>query len=176
MSAHESASTPPGRAYRWWGVGAITCLVLAVTGLLGAIASAFSSSPEQLWVATAVAVFVLIPAGILGGLYCGHKRYRAWFTNAHVSEAPIEEVTEVRRTNDDGSVSRYFMLTVSVSVSVAVEGGPAIRRHCTVGGDHPAHGSGRRCASGTPLWTPTTWRTHCSTTSANISEAPGESD
>lgn len=137
MSAHESASTPPGRAYRWWGVGAITCLVLAVTGLLGAIASAFSSSPEQLWVATAVAVFVLIPAGILGGLYCGHKRYRAWFTNAHVSEAPIEEVTEVRRTNDDGSVSRYFMLTVSVSVSVAVEGGPAIRRHCTVGGDHP---------------------------------------
>ncbi|EIU01654.1 hypothetical protein MA4S0726RB_0258 [Mycobacteroides abscessus 4S-0726-RB] len=104
-----------------------------MTGLLGAIASAFSSSPEQLWVATAVAVFVLIPAGILGGLYCGHKRYRARFTNAHVSEAPIEEVTEVRRTNDDGSVSRYFMLTVSV----AVEGGPAIRRHCTVGGDHP---------------------------------------
>lgn len=39
----------------------------------------------------------------------------------------------MRRTNDDGSVSRYFMLTVSV----AVEGGPAIRRHCTVGGDHP---------------------------------------
>ncbi|ETZ95003.1 hypothetical protein L828_3554 [Mycobacteroides abscessus MAB_030201_1061] len=104
-----------------------------MTGLLGAIASAFSSSPEQLWVATAVAVFVLIPAGILGGLYCGHRRYRARFTNAHVSEAPIEEVTEVRRTNDDGSVSRYFMLTVSV----AVEGGPAIRRHCTVGGDHP---------------------------------------
>ncbi|CPW40457.1 ABC transporter permease [Mycobacteroides abscessus] len=133
MSAHDSVSTAPGRAYRWWGVGAITCLVLAVTGLLGAIASAFSSSPEQLWVATAVAVFVLIPAGILGGLYCGHRRYRARFTNAHVSEAPIEEVTEVRRTNDDGSVSRYFMLTVSV----AVEGGPAIRRHCTVGGDHP---------------------------------------
>ncbi|SIG38357.1 Uncharacterised protein [Mycobacteroides abscessus subsp. abscessus] len=133
MSAHDSASTAPGRAYRWWGVGAITCLVLAVTGLLGAIASAFSSSPEQLWVANAVAVFVLIPAGILGGLYCGHRRYRARFTNAHVSEAPIEEVTEVRRTNDDGSVSRYFMLTVSV----AVEGGPAIRRHCTVGGDHP---------------------------------------
>ncbi|WP_195167099.1 ABC transporter permease [Mycobacteroides abscessus] len=133
MSAHDSASTAPGRAYRWWGVGAITCLVLAVTGLLGAIASAFSSSPEQLWVAIAVAVFVLIPAGILGGLYCGHRRYRARFTNAHVSEAPIEEVTEVRRTNDDGSVSRYFMLTVSV----AVEGGPAIRRHCTVGGDHP---------------------------------------
>ncbi|ETZ70554.1 hypothetical protein [Mycobacteroides abscessus] len=133
MSAHDSASTAPGRAYRWWGVGAITCLVLTVTGLLGAIASAFSSSPEQLWVATAVAVFVLIPAGILGGLYCGHRRYRARFTNAHVSEAPIEEVTEVRRTNDDGSVSRYFMLTVSV----AVEGGPAIRRHCTVGGDHP---------------------------------------
>lgn len=133
MSAHDSASTAPGRAYRWWGVGAITCLVLAVTGLLGAIASAFSSSPEQLWVATAVAVFVLIPAGILGGLYCGRRRYRARFTNAHVSEAPIEEVTEVRRTNDDGSVSRYFMLTVSV----AVEGGPAIRRHCTVGGDHP---------------------------------------
>lgn len=133
MSAHDSASTAPGRAYRWWGVGAITCLVLAVTGLLGAIASAFSSSPEQLWVATAVAVFVLIPAGILGGLYCGYRRYRARFTNAHVSEAPIEEVTEVRRTNDDGSVSRYFMLTVSV----AVEGGPAIRRHCTVGGDHP---------------------------------------
>ncbi|MDO3126891.1 Uncharacterised protein [Mycobacteroides abscessus subsp. bolletii] len=133
MSAHDSVSTAPGRAYRWWGVGAITCLVLAVTGLLGAIASAFSSSPEQLWVATAVAVFVLIPAGILGGLYCGHRRYRARFTNAHVSEAPIEEVTEVRRTNDDGSVSRYFMLIVSV----AVEGGPAIRRHCTVGGDHP---------------------------------------
>ncbi|BBB40180.1 hypothetical protein [Mycobacteroides abscessus] len=133
MSAHDSASTAPGRAYRWWGVGAITCLVLAVTGLLGAIASAFSSSPEQLWVAIAVAVFVLIPAGILGGLYCGHRRYRARFTNAHVSEAPIEEVTEVRRTNDDGSVSRYFMLIVSV----AVEGGPAIRRHCTVGGDHP---------------------------------------
>ncbi|SHY72933.1 Uncharacterised protein [Mycobacteroides abscessus subsp. bolletii] len=133
MSAHDSVSTAPGRAYRWWGVGAITCLVLAVTGLLGAIASAFSSSPEQLWVATAVAVFVLIPAGILGGLYCGHRRYRARFTNAHVSEAPIEEVTEVRRTHDDGSVSRYFMLTVSV----AVEGGPAIRRHCTVGGDHP---------------------------------------
>lgn len=133
MSVHDSASTAPGRAYRWWGVGAITCLVLTVTGLLGAIASAFSSSPEQLWVATAVAVFVLIPAGILGGLYCGHRRYRARFTNAHVSEAPIEEVTKVRRTNDDGSVSRYFMLTVSV----AVEGGPAIRRHCTVGGDHP---------------------------------------
>lgn len=133
MSAHDSVSTAPGRAYRWWGVGAITCLVLAVTGLLGAIASAFSSSPEQLWVATAVAVFVLIPAGILGGLYCGHRRYRARFTNAHVSEAPIEEVTEVRRTHDDGSVSRYFMLIVSV----AVEGGPAIRRHCTVGGDHP---------------------------------------
>lgn len=133
MSAHDSASTAPGRAYRWWGVGAITCLVLTVTGLLGAIASAFSSSPEQLWVATAVAVFVLIPAGILGGLYCGHRRYRARFTNAHVSEAPIEEVTEVRRTNDDGSVSRYFMLTVSV----AVEGGLTIRRHCTVGGDHP---------------------------------------
>lgn len=133
MRAHDSASTAPGRAYRWWGVGAITCLVLAVTGLLGAIASAFSSSPEQLWVATAVAVFVLIPAGILGGLYCGHKRYRAWFTNAHVSEAPIEEVTEVRRTNDDGSVSRYFMLTVSAAVEV----GPAIRRHCTMGGDQP---------------------------------------
>lgn len=133
MSAHDSASTAPGRAYRWWGVGAITCLVLAVTGLLGAIASAFSSGPGSLRVLGIVAVFVLIPAGILGGLYCGHRRYRARFTNAHVSEAPIEEVTEVRRTNDDGSVSRYFMLTVSV----AVEGGPAIRRHCTVGGDHP---------------------------------------
>ncbi|SKG74450.1 Uncharacterised protein [Mycobacteroides abscessus subsp. bolletii] len=161
MSAHDSVSTAPGRAYRWWGVGAITCLVLAVTGLLGAIASAFSSSPEQLWVATAVAVFVLIPAGILGGLYCGHRRYRARFTNAHVSEAPIEEVTEVRRTNDDGSVSRYFMLIVSV----AVEGGPAIRRHCTVGGDHPpptdradaalpAHHAGPRRPGGRTAGTP----------------------
>lgn len=172
MSAHDSASTAPGRAYRWWGVGAITCLVLAVTGLLGAIASAFSSSPEQLWVAIAVAVFVLIPAGILGGLYCGHRRYRARFTNAHVSEAPIEEVTEVRRTNDDGSVSRYFMLTVSV----AVEGGRPSEGTAPWVGTTPAHGSGRRCASGTPRWTPTTWRTHCSTASANISEAPGESD
>ncbi|MGV9798504.1 ABC transporter permease [Mycobacterium sp. NPDC003449] len=133
MSVDESLSTAPGRAYHWWGVGAITCLVLAVAGLVGAIASAFSPSPERLWVATAVSGFLLIPVGILGALYCGHRRYRAWFTKAHVSEAPIEKVTEVRRTNDDGSVSRYFMLTVSA----AVEGGPAIRRHCTLGGDQP---------------------------------------
>ncbi|WP_396909818.1 ABC transporter permease [Mycolicibacterium sp.] len=133
MSAHESASTPPGRAYRWWGVGAIACLVLAGVGVLGAIATAFSSGPGSLRVIGIIAVFALIPVGILGALYCGHKRYRAWFTNAHVSEGLIEEVAEVRRTNDDGSTSYYFMLTVSA----AVEGGLAIRRHCTMGGDQP---------------------------------------
>ncbi|WP_396911122.1 ABC transporter permease [Mycolicibacterium sp.] len=133
MSMHESASTPPGRAYRWWGVGAIACLALAGVGVLGAIASAFSSGPGSLRVLGIIAVFVLIPIGILGALYCGHKRYRAWFSNAHVSEGPIEEVTEVRRSNDDGSTSHHFMLTVSA----AVEGGPPIRRHCTMGGDQP---------------------------------------
>ncbi len=133
MSVHERPSTPPGRAYRWWGVGAIACLALAGVGLIGAIASAFSSGPGRLQMLGIIAVFALIPVGILGALYCGHKRYRAWFTNAHVSEGLIEEVTEVRSSNDDGSTSYYFMLTVSA----AVEGGPAIRRHCTVDGDHP---------------------------------------
>ncbi|MFN6549549.1 ABC transporter permease [Mycolicibacterium septicum] len=124
--------TAPARAYRWWGVGAIACLALAGVGLIGAIASAFSSGPGWLRVLGIIAVFVLIPVGILGALYCGHKRYGAWFTNAHVSEGLIEEVAEVRN-DSDGSTSYYFILTVSA----AVKGGPAIRRHCTVGGDQP---------------------------------------
>ena len=132
MSNNEYASTTPGRAYRWWGVAAIACLALAGVGLLGVIASAFSSGPGQLRVLGTIAVFGLIPIGILGALYCGHRRHRAYFGKAHVSEGLIEEVAEVR-LNDDGSTSSYFMLTVSA----AVEGGPAIRRHCTVGGDQP---------------------------------------
>jgi hypothetical protein len=73
---------------------------------------------------------VLIPVGILGAIYCGHKRYRASFANAHISEARIAEVSEVRNSEDD---SYYFMLTVST----AVDCGPTIRRHCTMGGKHP---------------------------------------
>lgn len=125
--------TAPGRAYRWWGVGAIVCLVLAGAGVLGAIASAFSSGPGSLRVLGIIAVFVLIPMGILGALYCGHRRHRAWFTNAHVSEGLIEEVAEVRSSNDDGSTSFYFMLTVTATV----KDGLTIRRHCTMGGKHP---------------------------------------
>ncbi|SKX96213.1 Uncharacterised protein [Mycobacteroides abscessus subsp. bolletii] len=131
MSVHGSPSTPPDCAYRWWGISAIACLALAGIGLLGAIAGAFTSGPGWLRVLGTVAVFVLIPVGVFGAIYCGHKRYRAWFTNAHVSEGLIERVAEVRGSNDDGSTSYYFMLTVSA----AVEGNPAIRRHCTVGRD-----------------------------------------
>lgn len=133
MSMHESASTPPGRAYRWWGAGAIACLVLAGVGLLGAIASAFSSGPGRLQVLGSIAVFALIPIGILGAIYCGHQRYRASFTNAHVSEGLIEKVAEVHDSNGDGSTSYYYRLTVSA----AVAGSPTIRRHCTMGGNRP---------------------------------------
>ena len=132
MSVQQHPSTPPVRAYRWWGVGVIACLVLAGIGVLCALPPVFLdvSAPSELgWLQTlsTAAVFLLIPAGILGAIYCGHKRYRASFTNAHVSEGAITEVTEVRNVEDN---SYYFMLTVSAEV----DGGPAIRRHCTMGG------------------------------------------
>ncbi|CPT03656.1 ABC transporter permease [Mycobacteroides abscessus] len=121
---------PPNRAYRWWGVGAIACLILAGVGVVVAITSAFNSGPEWLRVLGTIAVFVLIPIGILGALYCGHRRHRAYFGNGYVSEGTITEVTKVHNSEDN---SYYFMLTVAAEV----EGGLTARRHCTIGGKHP---------------------------------------
>jgi hypothetical protein len=123
-------TAPPSRAYRWWGVGAIACLALAGVGLIGAVASAFSSGPGRLQVLGIIAVLVLIPVGILGALYCGHRRHRAYFGNGHVSEGTITEVTKVHNSEDN---SYYFMLTVAAEV----EGGLTVRRHCTIGGKYP---------------------------------------
>ena len=75
-------------------------------------------------------VYVLVPVGILGAIYCGHKRHRASFANAHVSEGAITAVNEVRNSEDN---SFYFMLAVSADV----ENGPLLRRLCTLGGEHP---------------------------------------
>lgn len=127
MSVHEYPSTPPGRAYRWWGVGVIVCLVLAGSGVFGGLPLIVLGDFGWLRGVGTAAVFVLIPVGVLGAIYCGHKRYRASFTNAHVSEGAITEVTEVRNSEDH---SYYFMLTVSAEV----DGGPTIRRHCPMGG------------------------------------------
>ncbi|MDV3123875.1 ABC transporter permease [Mycobacterium sp. 21AC1] len=132
MGERSDLATPSGRAYRWWGVGAIACLVLAGIGVLGAVPLMVLGSGDLggLPGLGAAAVFVLLPAGIIGAIYCGHKRYRASFANAHVSEGAIAEVSEVRNSEDN---SYYFMLTVSA----ATEDGPIIRRHCTMGGKHP---------------------------------------
>ncbi|MED5814475.1 ABC transporter permease [Mycolicibacterium sp. 050232] len=136
MSVHEAPSTAPGRAYRWWGIGAITCIVLAGIGVLCGVPLAVLGDRGWPQTTGTALVFVLIPVGILGAIYCGHKRYRASFTNAHVSEGLIEDVTEVRDSEDN---SFYFMLTVSATVA----GGPIIRRHCTMGGNHPRPGVGQ---------------------------------
>ncbi|MGA5545649.1 ABC transporter permease [Mycobacterium sp. NPDC051198] len=132
MSVHEHPSTPPGRAYRWWGVGAIACLVLAGIGVLCAFLPIFFdvTGPRELgWLQglCMASVFGIIPAGIIGAIFCSHKRYRASFTKAHVSEGGITEIAKVRNSDDD---SYYYRLTVSAEV----DGGQTIRRHCTVGG------------------------------------------
>lgn len=132
MSERPNLATLPGRAYRWWGVGAIAFLVLGGIGVLGGVPLMVLGSGDLSWlrwVGTA-AVFVLIPVGVFGAIYCGHKRYHASFANAHISEGRIAEVSEVHNSEDH---SFYFMLTVST----AVDGGPTIRRHCTMGGKHP---------------------------------------
>ncbi|MCG7608587.1 MULTISPECIES: hypothetical protein [Mycobacterium] len=57
------------------------------------------------WPQTAgtASVFVLIPVGILGAIYCGHKQYRASFTNARISEGAITPIAEVRNSEDNSS-------------------------------------------------------------------------
>lgn len=135
MSVHGYRSTSTGRAYRWWGVGAVVFLVLAGIGGLGGlpliVLGVFSSGgPAWLQGVGMAAVFALIPAGILGAVVCGHLRYRASFTNALVSEGAITAVTEMRNSDDN---SYYYRLIVSVEV----DGGPTIRRHCTMGGKNP---------------------------------------
>lgn len=77
-----------------------------------------------------MSIFVLVPAGILGAIVCGHRRYRAAFTNAYVTEGAITAITEVR-DSDDGSY--YYLLTVSAEV----QGGTIMHRHCTMGGTNP---------------------------------------
>lgn len=134
MSVGEHPSTLPGRAYRWWGVGAVTGLVLAGIGVLSLLLTFLgtSGSGDRGWLhgVGAATLLVVIPAGILGAIYCGHRRYRASFNNAHVSEGAITEITEVRSADDN---SYYYRLTVSVEV----EGGRTICRHCTMGGNNP---------------------------------------
>ena len=123
-------TTAPGRAYRAWGIGAIACLVLAGLGVLAGVPLIAVGTPGWAQVTGWVTLFVLGPAGLFAALYCGHRRYRAWFANAHVSEGVIEEVAVVR---DSDSGSSYYVLTVSAEM----DDGSRIRRHCTMGGDLP---------------------------------------
>lgn len=60
---------------------------------------------------------MLITAGLLGAIDCGHKRHRASFRNAHVADGLTEAVTSVHDP-EDGPYCYYLAYLAYLDASL----------------------------------------------------------